>query len=215
MGRNPGGAVREAVIIGVVIGAFFCAVGAILTALAIKFGTDSPLWDLVLWGGAVIMVASVATLGLYISSQVGGRPFMMPSLLINLGICFLTAGVLWHFSRVSHYLVDGDYLYYYVDIVNPRDSNAAIPLWINNESPAPFDNVDPWFSPASAKGNDKDSDYWTIGGQLKVVYPFVRHGKVKYGPAVRPFNFRIEYDATFKGVSYHFIELLARIMHEA
>ena len=42
---------REAIIIGGILGLFFFAGSAILTALAIKHATPSYLWDIVLGGG--------------------------------------------------------------------------------------------------------------------------------------------------------------------
>lgn len=90
---------REAIIIGVAIGAFFFAGGGILTALAIKYATSSVLWDFVLWTGTSLMIASVATLALYVSSQLTGRAFLIPALLIDLGICSIAGGLVWHFSE--------------------------------------------------------------------------------------------------------------------
>jgi hypothetical protein len=89
---------REAIIIGAVVGLFFFACGAAVSALAIKYSTNSLLWDFVLWGGVAIMLGSITTLGLYISSQLRGRAFMGPALLINLGICLIVFGAVWHFT---------------------------------------------------------------------------------------------------------------------
>lgn len=88
---------RETIIIGVVVGAIFFAAGAIVSALAIKYATSSYLWDAILWGGVALMMCSLVTLGLYISSQLGGRPFVLPALLINFGLCLVVGGFVWHF----------------------------------------------------------------------------------------------------------------------
>jgi len=89
---------RETIIIGIVVGAIFFAAGAIVSSLAIKYATSSYLWDAVLWGGVALMLCSLITLGLYISSQLGGRPFVLPSLLINFGLCLVVGGLVWHFG---------------------------------------------------------------------------------------------------------------------
>jgi hypothetical protein len=89
---------REAIIIGTVVGLFFFACGAVMSALAIKYASSSILWDFVLWGGVGLMLISAVTLGLYISSQLAERTFMLPAVFVNLGICFLVLGVVWHFT---------------------------------------------------------------------------------------------------------------------
>src|ERR1700687_2915639 len=89
---------RETIIICVVVVAIFFAAGAIVSALAIKYATSSYLWDAVLWGGVALMICSLVTLGLYISSQLGGRPFVLPALLINFGLCLVVGGFVWHFG---------------------------------------------------------------------------------------------------------------------
>ncbi len=89
---------REAIIIGIIVGALFFAAGAVLSALAIKYATSSLLWDVVLWGSVALMMGSLVTLGLYISSQLSGRPFVGPALIINFGLCLIVGGFVWHFS---------------------------------------------------------------------------------------------------------------------
>jgi hypothetical protein len=84
---------REAIIVGVVVGLLFFAAGVVMTALAVKYATNSLLWDVVLWSGVALMVASVATLGLYIYSQSNGGAFWIPALLVNLGICAIISGI--------------------------------------------------------------------------------------------------------------------------
>ena len=90
---------RKTIIIGIVIGLLFFGGSAVLTALAIKQATNSTLWDIVLWGGTAMVISAVATLALYISSQPSGRPFLWPALCINLGLCLIIAGFVWHFSE--------------------------------------------------------------------------------------------------------------------
>jgi hypothetical protein len=90
--------VRENTIIGLVIGLLFFGGSAALTALAIKQATNSALWDFVLWGGVTMLLSSIATLALFISSQYFGSPFVIPALLINLGLCLIVGGLVWHLS---------------------------------------------------------------------------------------------------------------------
>ncbi len=92
---------REAIIIGVIVGFLFFAGSATLTALAIKNATDSALWDYILWAGVGGMLVSVASLAIFISSQVYGRPFWMPVILINLAICLGVLGIILHFSDTA------------------------------------------------------------------------------------------------------------------
>jgi hypothetical protein len=92
-------AVRENVIVGIVIGLLFFGAGAILTALAIKQATNSALWDFVLWGGITMLISGIVTLALFISSQTYGRPFLWPALLISFGLCLIVFGLVWHLSE--------------------------------------------------------------------------------------------------------------------
>jgi len=52
------------------------------------------------------MIASVATLALYISSQLSGRAFLIPALLIDLGFCSIAGGLVWHFSNAREASAD-------------------------------------------------------------------------------------------------------------
>lgn len=89
------------IVIAVAVGLFFFLASGAMTAVAIKYGTPSLLWDAILWGSVAGMAMTAATLAIFISSQVGGRPFLMPALLVNLGICAITGGLVWHFSGGS------------------------------------------------------------------------------------------------------------------
>lgn len=95
---------RDSIIVGVVVGTLFFAAGAILTALAIKYATSSDLWDFVLWGGVALMTCSVATLGIYISSQIWNRSFLLPATIIDLGICLIVVGLVWHFQASNPFV---------------------------------------------------------------------------------------------------------------
>src|SRR5215813_11036280 len=89
---------RETIIIGLILGAVTTAAAAIMTALAIKNATPSLLWDIVLWGSVAVFIGGLATLALYVSSQKYGRPLLGPAIFINLGICLLVFGFVWHFT---------------------------------------------------------------------------------------------------------------------
>jgi hypothetical protein len=89
---------RENIIIGGTIGLLFCAVGAVMTALAIKYATPGLLWDVILYGGVALIFVSISTLALYVSSQLTGKDFYMPAILVDLGICFIVGGLVWHYS---------------------------------------------------------------------------------------------------------------------
>jgi hypothetical protein len=90
-----GAFVREAIIIGLI---FFLA-NAFLTAIAVEHPTPSLLWDLILWGSIAGMAITVATFAIFLSSQLTRRPFWIPMLLVNLGICAIAAGLFWHFGN--------------------------------------------------------------------------------------------------------------------
>jgi hypothetical protein len=89
------------VVIALIIGAIFFAGGGILTALAIRYATNTSLWDWVLWGGVALMGVSIATLAMFLSSQVTGRPFWLPTILINIGICAIVGGLVFYYSATT------------------------------------------------------------------------------------------------------------------
>jgi hypothetical protein len=82
-------------ILGVFVG---LAAGATLTAAAVRYPTDTALWDLVLWNGITMLLGSVACALLLISSHHSGRSFMMPLVLVLIEIGFIVAGIHWHLS---------------------------------------------------------------------------------------------------------------------
>lgn len=92
---------RAEILIALVVGAIFFFASAIVTALAIKYATSSRLWDVVLIAGIAGMIGSVVTLALFVNSQNKGLPILWPALLINLGICLVIAGSVWHFSGIA------------------------------------------------------------------------------------------------------------------
>jgi len=59
---------------------------------------------------------------------------------IHLGLCLIAFGGVWHFS---HDRVDNDYVYYRVEIKNPKDLTALLPIWITTDASSPFKDVDP------------------------------------------------------------------------
>src|SRR5208282_4416571 len=52
-----------------------------------------------LWGGITGMALTIATFALFLSSQLTGRPFLWPALLINFGLCLIVGGLVWHLSE--------------------------------------------------------------------------------------------------------------------
>lgn len=93
---------REAVIVGLIIGTFFAGVGAVVAALAIKNATPSILWDIILWSGVAATLCSAATMALVLSADYShGRPLLIPAAVINLGICLIVSGLVWHFSETT------------------------------------------------------------------------------------------------------------------
>jgi hypothetical protein len=88
--------VRDAFIIGL----FYAAMAALMAALAAKYA--GPLfWEIVQWGAITLMVGCAASMWLSYSHQSTGKPFLWPALCINLGLCAITAGFLWHYSAGS------------------------------------------------------------------------------------------------------------------
>jgi hypothetical protein len=77
------------------------ALGAILTAAAIRYSTDTALWDFVLWGAIAMLFGSLACLALIILSHFSGRSFAMSAVLVFVGIGFIVAGVGWYFRSAA------------------------------------------------------------------------------------------------------------------
>jgi hypothetical protein len=191
-----------------IIGALYAALGAVVAALAVKFAAPSTLWDIVLWGGVALVLGCIASLWLSASHQATGRPFLLPAACISLGLCLIAFGYIWHFSKDE---VDNEYLFYSVDIRDPKDLKAHLPIFITSRSPSPFENVDCWWAPWGSEKNiyptNQTNPYWSIGHQMKVVFPFVRGGAM-YGRSILSGDYLIQYDTTFKGLNYHFDERL-------
>jgi DNA-binding cell septation regulator SpoVG len=61
-----------------------------------------------------------------------GRPLIMPSVLINLGICRVAGGVIWHFSKST---ADNEFIVFDVEILDPKNLGALLPIWISNLAP--------------------------------------------------------------------------------
>lgn len=91
--------------IALVMGVFFFAGGAVMTALAIKYATPGLLWDIVLWGGILGMALSAANIIMlaiyYLSDAIlrTQRPILGPAILMNLAICLAVGSLIWHFSE--------------------------------------------------------------------------------------------------------------------
>lgn len=91
----------ENIIIAIIVGTLTTAVGAIVTALAILYATQSFLWYLILLAAVVTTICSIATLLLFIWAQRSKRPFLWPALLINLAICLIAGGFIWQFNETE------------------------------------------------------------------------------------------------------------------
>lgn len=75
----------------------------------------------------------------------GGRK-VEPTLWINLGICLIVFGSVRHFSEgPAPEKVDNAYLFYWVEIRNPKNIDALLPIYIMRKSPSTFENVDCWW----------------------------------------------------------------------
>jgi hypothetical protein len=189
------------------IGALYLALGVVVTALAGLYA-GPRFWEALLWGGIALATGCVASLCLSYSHQATGRPFLGPALAINLGLCLVIIGFVWHFWKA---VIDADVLFYFVDIRDPKDISAQLPIYIASRSPGTFEKVDPWWSPWGSEQtsdlNDPTSLYYSIGGRLKLVYPWIR-GNTKYGLAVTAGDYLVEYNATLKDINYHFDEHL-------
>jgi hypothetical protein len=93
--REPWSLAEKIGIPGVLVG---LAAGAILTAAAVLYSTSTILWNIVLWGGVTILAGSVACALLLVSSHYySGRPFMVPSISIVIGIGLLVFRIASHF----------------------------------------------------------------------------------------------------------------------
>lgn len=147
---------------------------------------------------------SVATLMLFVSSQTSGRPFVLPASAINLGICLVVIGLVFHFSRERR---DNEYFFFRVEIRDPSNLTAELPIWITNQAPSPFMTVNSWFSPWGVT-NASDPAYWSTGGPLSIAVSVLQHGTFSSGKSIHPGDYQIEYDATYRGLSFHFFEHL-------
>jgi hypothetical protein len=93
--------------IGSLSGLGLFAAGAIVSALAIKYSTDSLLWDIILWGGILVMALSAGNIILMIIYYASNsslrilRPRVGPVLLVNIAICLIVASIVWHFSEAK------------------------------------------------------------------------------------------------------------------
>ena len=91
------------IILELCIGAIFFGPSAVMALVLARYGAAPPLWDWLLWGSISCALMGFCTLILFASSNASGRPFWMPALLINFGLCLITGGVVWHFSSSAWY----------------------------------------------------------------------------------------------------------------
>ena len=153
--------------------------------------------------------------GIWLPSPAKGVKKSMAALLIAAGACALITGVVLFLDSSAP--VDDAYLFYWVEITNPNDLRALLPVHITSRSPGTFEKVDPWWAPwgseKSASPLDTTTPYWSIGKEMKVFFSFVRAGAL-YGRAIRAGDYLIQYDATLKDVNYHFDEHLNIEAHD-
>jgi hypothetical protein len=153
----------------ILIGALYAALGAIVAALAVKYAAPSALWDIMLWGGVALAIGCVASLWFSASHQATGRPFLLPSACISLGLCLIAFGFVWHASQAA---VDNEYIFFRVEISDPKNlSLTNLPVWITNASPGPFEHVDSWFAPWTPPTRRKRSKLLVYRASIKTVYP--------------------------------------------
>jgi hypothetical protein len=82
---------------GLLIGLLYAAVGGLVTALAAQYA-GPRFWVILEWSMVALILGCIASLVLLHSHQTTGRPFWMPAILINLGLCLITGGFVWHYS---------------------------------------------------------------------------------------------------------------------
>lgn len=175
------------------------AAAAVLTALAV-IRPESPLWKPLLWGGIAIFAACAC---IWLFDYL--RPGAWPPFLFGAGIgvaLFIGCGI----ALFDHKTVDDEFMWFRVEISNPSDLTALLPLKIKNAHPGPFANVDVWFSPWSSIPGGPE--YYSIGQMLKVGFPVLQHGDYPYGRAIHSGDYRIEFDGTRHDLTYHFVERL-------
>lgn len=181
---------------------------AALTALAVLLPPVSPIWRWMLWIGIAVFAACAAALfSVYIRPN--GRLLYVVCMGIGTAVAITCALAL--FANPPEH---DDYVFFSVEIRDAKNLTVTtLPLRINNASDMTFDNVDPWFSPADAKGNpyprDASNPYWTYRN-LKVFYPHLQSGSRLYGPDL-PLStraWRIEIDSSLSGKSFAFVEFL-------
>jgi hypothetical protein len=96
---------------GIFIGVLLTAIGLVVTALAIKYATDSLLWDVILALGIAIAVMAVVDTAWAIfasSSELRkSRPLWGPMILVDLGICLIVGAIVWHFNDAPEKELNG------------------------------------------------------------------------------------------------------------
>lgn len=191
-----------------------------LMALALGlFGFSAPYkWhDMSSWitNSALLLALFLAIWAalLCLPSPARGAKRSMAAMLIAGGICALIAGIVFWLDPTS----DNDYLFYAVDIADPKDIAANLPVYIRTPSSGTFEIVDPWWAPWGSEKTiypeDKTNPYWSIGHEMKVAFRVVRGG-AKYGRSIPAGDYIIQYDATFKDINYHFDEHLNIQAHD-
>jgi len=102
---------RDDILFTLLVSALFAGVGAVVAALAVKNASDLRLWDIILWGGVLVVVLYAANLSLLLwassSEWRRARPLWGPMVLIDLGICLIAIGIMWHQNDAPETALNG------------------------------------------------------------------------------------------------------------
>jgi hypothetical protein len=151
-------------------------------------------------------------IGIWLPAPATGIKKSMAALLIAGGVCaFITGCVLWlDASQNSAEIVDNEYLYFDVDL-SATNTAGEFPGRIVNKASSTFSDVIAWFSPEAAKGKsdpqNQANPYWSLS-HLQVVFPFLHSGSPRTGKFLPMGYYFVQYNGTYKNISYYFREFL-------
>jgi hypothetical protein len=193
---------------GLLIGLLYAAVGGLVTAIAAQYA-GPRFWEIFQWTCVGLILGCVTSLWLLNSHQTTGRPFWMPAACINLGLCLIVIGWLWHISKEP--IATNEYLYFDVDLAAGTNTGGGYPGRIFNLAPSTFSNVIAWFSPEAGKGiadpQNESNPYWSLR-YLQVGMPILHSGGPRTGKFIPAGYYFVQCNATYKDISYYFRELL-------
>lgn len=192
---------REIILLA--IGAAF-GLGATMSALAAPahFPNAPPwVWHFLFWLGVALMALMVCDA----ICLIFWRPRLPTAILANAGLLLLAGAVIAEMAPVA-LVEDNEFIWFRVEISDPKDLTAFLPLRISNRHSGPFTDVNEWFCPWSSIGGGPGYD--SIGWLLKSPYPFLHYGDYPYGKAIKAGDYGIEFDGTLHGITYHFVQRL-------